>query len=85
MIFGQKDRFNDIHLGTLDLSASRMGFRITGSSSDLLGYSVKAGGDVNKDGISDIVIGSQSAAFVILGRDTIDRSTAGIYRLILHL
>ena len=47
---------------------------------------MKAGGDVNKDGISDIVIGSQSAAFVILGRDTIDRSKCcGIYRLILHL
>ena len=85
VIFGQKDRFTDIHLGTVDLSASRMGFDITGSSSDMLGYSVRAGRDLNKDGVGDIIIGSQSAAIVILGRDTIGRShtTSGIYLFIL--
>ena len=81
VIFGQKERFTDIHLDSVDLSASRMGFNITGSSSDMLGYSVKVAGDLNKDGISDIVIGSLSAAYVIMGRDTIDRSStmSGIF------
>ena len=30
VIFGQKGRFTDINLGSVDLSASRIGFNITG-------------------------------------------------------
>ena len=78
MIFGKRNRLTDIDLSSVSLHTSRLGFDITGSFSDQLGYSVSSGGDVNRDGINDIIIGSSNAAYIILGKDTIDH-TSGNY------
>ena len=73
--------FGDIQLttGASSLSAA-IGFRILGAaSSDSSGWSVAAAGDVNGDGVDDIIIGAFSAeslngdnagiSYVIFGRD----------------
>ncbi len=67
---------------TLDLGAldGTNGFQISGeAASDFAGYKVSAAGDVNNDGIDDILVGAQGAdaggsnsgaIYVIYGRDT---------------
>jgi hypothetical protein len=67
---------------TLDLGAlnGSNGFQISGeAASDFAGYKVSAAGDVNNDGIDDILVGAQGAdaggsnsgaVYVIYGRDT---------------
>lgn len=67
--------FGDVQLTTdvISLTAG-IGFRILGAqASDQLGRSVSAAGDVNKDGIGDVIVGAtggigKGIAYVIFGR-----------------
>ena len=72
-------RAQDVDLASLSAS---QGFRILGAlSGDQVGYSVNKAGDMNGDGVDDVVIGAPKAdtttglnagvAYVIFGRDTI--------------
>ena len=77
--------------GTLDLSAldAPDGFRVPGVGAlDFAGFSVSGAGDVNGDGINDLIIGAYGndaggnyagAAYVIYGRDT---STRPVFTLV---
>ena len=76
IIFGQISFPKVLDLSTLD---GKNGFQINGEDSlDYLGKSVKWAGDVNRDGLYDLIIGAQGAsgpegkksgkAFVILGQ-----------------
>jgi hypothetical protein len=74
VIYGKVGGFGTIDLANLTSSA---GFRITGGATlDSLGISVAPAGDVNGDGLPDIVIGASSAeisgkagaAYVIFGQ-----------------
>ncbi|MEJ1416216.1 MAG: putative Ig domain-containing protein [Candidatus Sedimenticola sp. (ex Thyasira tokunagai)] len=78
VVFGKKDDFT-ASLDVDDLNGEN-GFRISGTGkSDRVGYSVSGGGDINGDGINDIVIGApyaengsvgrSGAAYVVFGRD----------------
>ena len=71
IVFGSRNLLSDL---SLPLSSSK-GIKITGESSgDLFGTSVGFAGDVNADGIDDIIIGApgynsdQGAAYIIYGR-----------------
>ncbi|AZB73754.2 type I secretion C-terminal target domain-containing protein [Synechococcus elongatus] len=60
VIFGKKESRADINLATLNASD---GFRITGmKSGDRSGFSVSNTGDVNGDGIDDLIIGAPFAS-----------------------
>eukprot|EP01032_Pedospumella_encystans_P039228 gene39228-biopygen21728 len=68
--------------GATALSPS-IGFRLLGAADDdLSGRSVRGAGDINKDGINDIIVGAQSAnsvagiAYVIFGRNVPGGATA---------
>jgi hypothetical protein len=72
VIFGNRVGFSNISLSNLTLS---QGFTIIGANTkDWSGYSVSGGGDVNRDGFDDIVIGAQRAysstgmCYVIFGK-----------------
>jgi hypothetical protein len=73
VVFGHRGGFDaPISLATLD---GTTGFRINGESSgDLSGGSVAGAGDVNADGISDVVVGAAhranqaGASYVVFGR-----------------
>lgn len=59
----------------LNLFSSGKGFSIAGEASSYLGHSVSSAGDINGDGVSDIVIGCTSSssvgtAYVIFGNKT---------------
>jgi len=56
VIFGKNSGFSNIDLSSL---SHAQGFRIIGENGgDNCGYSVSSAGDINKDGFSDIIIGS---------------------------
>jgi hypothetical protein len=59
-VFGKADWTGTpaLDLGSLD---GTEGFRITGAAGDLVGRSVRSAGDVNGDGIADIVVGAPGA------------------------
>jgi hypothetical protein len=76
VVFGKKGGFaKDLKLSTL---AAADGFRITGAAAnDQAGSSVSAAGDVNGDGIGDLIVGavnadpngsSSGAAYVVFGK-----------------
>ena len=68
---GPTNSFVDIDLSTTSLDPGTTGFTITGSAAgDQFGYSVSTAGDIDKDGIADIVIGATgiSASYVIYGK-----------------
>eukprot|EP01032_Pedospumella_encystans_P039239 gene39239-biopygen23852 len=79
VIFGRKvtspaNAFTDIQLPTTAMAAS-VGFRILGAATaDSSGYSVSGGGDINGDGIDDVVTGAFLADPPSLSAD----SNAGI-------
>ena len=59
-------------MGPLDLAnlTPDQGYRIGGGSKyALLGDSVASAGDINGDGLADVVIGANNKAYVIFGRD----------------
>ena len=73
VIFGQTDGFDPV-LSTSSLTGTN-GFVIQGSTSlDYFGFSVSSAGDVNSDGMDDIIIGAPAssqmdgASYVIYGR-----------------
>jgi hypothetical protein len=89
VVFGQGGGFSS-NLDLLNLDGGN-GFRLDGASGgEMAGYCVSAAGDVNGDGLGDVVVGAfrggpggslQGAAYVVFGRDdwstssTLDLST----------
>ena len=75
VIFGRDNGLDDIDLSSTSLSTTNKGFKIIGASAgDNFGVSVQSAGDVNNDGISDIIVGSNGAflstgaAYVVFGK-----------------
>jgi hypothetical protein len=70
IIYGQKELPAKINLGTLDLT---QGTIIQGQYLDYAGYSVSGAGDVNGDGIKDVIIGAyatdgfKGASYIVYG------------------
>jgi hypothetical protein len=60
------------------VAGGHLGFVLTGATDrDLSGYSVSAAGDVNADGIDDVIVGAriagpddEGASYVVFGRST---------------
>jgi hypothetical protein len=75
VVFGKASGFaSNINLSSLD---GNTGFRLTGSTNDRSGWSVASAGDVNGDGIDDMIVGARSAtpngintgaSFVVFGQ-----------------
>ncbi len=70
VVFGKGDFSSTIELSALDGSN---GFRIDGGQYNRSGYSVSSAGDINGDGIDDIIIGTmvlsaQRASHVVFGK-----------------
>ena len=75
IVFGKRKGFNDINLTATDLAATQLGFKIIGKkANDNFGQSVSGAGDLNGDGINDVVVGasgtlsSAGAAYVVFGK-----------------
>jgi Ca2+-binding RTX toxin-like protein len=78
VVFGSSSGLGaSLDLSTLDGSN---GFRISGAAGERSGFSVSSAGDINGDGIADLIIGAYGAnsnagrSYVVFGRDT---ATAG--------
>ncbi len=77
VLLGKAGGFEEtMHLGNLNGSD---GFHISGVSDDGLGYSVSDGGDINGDGLADLIVGAKNAdvtgknagaSYVIFGQST---------------
>lgn len=74
LVFGKTTAFNaSLDLATLDGSN---GVRLNGNGTENLGRSVSSAGDINGDGINDLVIGafhadgSAGASYVLFGKNT---------------
>eukprot|EP01032_Pedospumella_encystans_P039201 gene39201-biopygen13920 len=66
IVFGKNMTGSAVAFGDVDLSqivtGSTLGFRILGAAAnDVLGLSVSRAGDVNHDGISDVIVGARNA------------------------
>ncbi|MBY0498470.1 MAG: integrin alpha, partial [Nitrosomonas sp.] len=59
VVFGKASGFN----AAMDLSSlnGNNGFRLEGAAYDLSGFSVSSAGDVNRDGIDDLIVGAPKA------------------------
>lgn len=76
IVFGKADGFDrDLDLTTLD---GNNGFIVEGSDDSLLGASVSGAGDINGDGIDDLIVGAPffnpfgggtGSSFVVFGRE----------------
>ena len=83
VIFGRTTAFDPPALNVSDLDGSN-GFTITGQQFSRLGRSVSNAGDVNGDGIDDIIIGAPSdaslngQAFVVFGKPSNEAFDANI-------
>jgi hypothetical protein len=66
-VFGKKDNTNAIELS--DIAAGIGGFVIIGElAGDYSGYSVSSAGDVNGDGLDDLIVGTGSGkSYVVFG------------------
>lgn len=91
VIFGTADGFG-ASFDLADIDGSN-GFEISGASEDdKLGYKVAAAGDVNGDGLADMIVGAygvdangnpqSGAAYVVFGRDT---ATEGAFDPVLEV
>lgn len=69
VVFGKASQFaNELSLVDLD---GENGFKISADiDTSNLGRSVSIGGDINGDGIDDMVVGSSDASYVVFGRTT---------------
>lgn len=68
VIFGKADGFAaDINLDNLGADGFSLSLS-SGFSKDRVGLTVSAGGDVNGDGVDDLIVGSLRGAFVVYGR-----------------
>jgi Ca2+-binding RTX toxin-like protein len=85
VVFGKAGGFTNIDLTSLTAAD---GLTITGASSDLTGYAVAGAGDVNGDGLQDIIIGSVSTnrAYVVFGRSggSVDLNNLGSAGLLIQ-
>ncbi|HMR34417.1 MAG TPA: hypothetical protein PKA13_25445 [Geminicoccaceae bacterium] len=74
VVFGRTDGFTS-SVGLVDIAAGRGGFKIQGEDADdLAGWSVSSVGDLNADGIDDLIVGAPfngngGAAYVVFGRN----------------
>lgn len=72
LVFGSASLINQFPLQSLPAGDGSLGFQVTGLGIDsLLGWSVSAAGDVNGDGLDDMILGAPGAddAYVIFGSD----------------
>jgi methionine-rich copper-binding protein CopC len=61
VVFGKAGNIMPINLSSLTVAGNSSGFLISGQSAlDSLGYSVSSAGDINGDGLSDVIVGSIS-------------------------
>ncbi len=77
VIYGRTDQPSRIDLSTLP---SDKGFKILGSiTSGTVGYSVRSLGDINQDGVTDIIIGAPGAGkvYVLFGSNGWGCDTCG--------
>ncbi|MEO5362280.1 MAG: DUF4347 domain-containing protein [Magnetococcus sp. DMHC-8] len=86
VVFGRTDFSTTSSIDLSSLNGSTNGFRLDGTTAgDLAGCSVSTAGDVNGDGIADIVIGAygydsgKGAAYVVFGKT--DLGSAGTIAL----
>ncbi|CAC9996966.1 hypothetical protein formerly called flagellar hook-length control protein FliK, partial [uncultured Gammaproteobacteria bacterium] len=71
VVFGKQDNTNTIELSAITAGTSAGGFVINGeSASDYSGWSVSSAGDVNGDGLDDLIVNAW-------GADPINKSNAG--------
>lgn len=75
VIFGkQANTYGSVNVSSYSVSSVNNGFMISGSSlGDYTGYSVSAAGDVNGDGLSDLIVSAYGrdtagAAYVVYGK-----------------
>ena len=79
VIFGTNILFpSDVNLGSV--LAGSIGFAIFGLPGSSLGGTVSRGGDLNQDGIDDIIIGSTAAFYVFYGSVTIPTAHVDLLR-----
>ena len=84
IIYGKTNRFADIDLGQVSLSASQQGFNITGvTAGGQFGLSAALAGDINNDGVEDVIIGAPGdatylgVAYVLYGKGNAKSSPSG--------
>ena len=77
VVFGKAAGFNaQLDLSSLD---GNNGFRLNEETvGDSFGSSVSSAGDVNGDGLSDLIIGNDSASYVVFGRSDFGQGGGGL-------